>query len=315
MAEDTPTGNRLLTRLEMAEEVGLDPELTRRYWRALGFVDADDQSPQFTQADLTGLRLLAGLLDSGAIGVDETLELTRVFGQSSARIAEAMVNVIERRLADVGEPPEERDQSTVAEAIAVMSPIVEVFIRYILRQHLRAAAERVRLEGGSVEGAVLTVGFADLVRFTSISRELDQHDLTILIGRFESLAAEVISAGGGRLVKAIGDEVMFTVPDPIAALALAFDLSAAVGADDSLPRLRIGLAHGPTIARHGDHYGPTVNLAHRIVELARPGTVVTDDDFHAAVGEDDGVTWKRLHGRSLRGIGRIRLWAVERAES
>ena len=47
-----------------------------------------------------------------------------------------------------------------------------------------------------------------------------------------------------------------------------------------LPKLRVGLAFGDVMVRQGDFYGPTVNLAARLVASAEPGTALTDADLH-----------------------------------
>ena len=43
-----------------------------------------------------------------------------------------------------------------------------------------------------------------------------------------------------------------------------------------MPKLRVGLAFGDVMVRQGDFYGPTVNLAARLVASAEPGTAITD---------------------------------------
>jgi class 3 adenylate cyclase len=49
---------------------------------------------------------------------------------------------------------------------------------------------------------------------------------------------------------------------------------AAAAERDAFPHLRIGVAHGPAVARPGDWYGRPVNLASRITAIARPGSAL-----------------------------------------
>ena len=80
------------------------------------------------------------------------------------------------------------------------------------------------------------------------------------------------SRPGARLVKTIGDEVMFVAgnaPD-------AVDIACALVADPELPPLRVGLAAGEVVTRDGDLYGPVVNLAARLVATAEPDQIVFD---------------------------------------
>ena len=64
------------------------------------------------------------------------------------------------------------------------------------------------------------------------------------------------------------------------------------------------------IAREGDYYGPIVNLAHRLVELAYPGTVLVSDDVYDAVAADPSFTWGRARDRKIRDIGRVGTWPL-----
>jgi class 3 adenylate cyclase len=93
------------------------------------------------------------------------------------------------------------------------------------------------------------------------------------------LVWDQVNVAGGRVVKLIGDEAMFMVEDPLAACALA---SAMV--ERSPHPVRVGLACGPAVALHGDYYGPTVNLAARLVTAASPSTVVVSGEVKDAVG-------------------------------
>jgi adenylate cyclase len=72
------------------------------------------------------------------------------------------------------------------------------------------------------------------------------------------------------------------------------------------------LAWGPVLARGGDYFGPVVNLASRIVDVARPNTVVVSDELRKAVADDDRFEWKRLPTKRLKGVGSPPLWRLLR---
>jgi adenylate cyclase len=114
-------------------------------------------------------------------------------------------------------------------------------------------------------------------------------------------------------VKTIGDEVMFVANDAETAVRVAIDLTAVTASDTLLPGARAGVACGPVLAREGDYYGPVVNLAHRLVEIARPGTVIVPGDLRDAIADRSGLEFSRLRPRRLRDIGRVEAWAVRRA--
>ena len=96
-----------------------------------------------------------------------------------------------------------------------------------------------------------------------------------MLDRFEATTGDVVAAAGANVVKRIGDAVMFVTNAPGIACTLAVDLVDACAAAH-LPKLRVGVAFGDVVVRHGDFYGPTVNLAARLVAAADPGTVLAD---------------------------------------
>ena len=159
----------------------------------------------------------------------------------------------------------------------------------------------------------LVVGFTDLVGFTALSRGLDDQALREVIERFEEMAHAAITAGGGRLVKMIGDEVMFVVEDPCAAAEIGLTLSDAFSEDESMPPVRVGMAYGQVVPRASDYLGTTVNMAHRIVAVARRGTVLISDELRRAIESDERFFVRRIPIRTLKGFGGVRLWVLRPA--
>ena len=70
----------------------------------------------------------------------------------------------------------------------------------------------------------LAVGFVDVVGYTNLTRHVSERDLAHLIERFESIAVGVVATGGGRVVKTLGDEVMFVADDPVGGSPFALTL-------------------------------------------------------------------------------------------
>jgi adenylate cyclase len=164
---------------------------------------------------------------------------------------------------------------------------------------------------GSGQGDRATVGFADLVGFTSLTRGMERDGLLALVDRFDAEARQRVTRGGGRIVKTIGDEVMFVAPDARAGAEIALDL-AAIEDVEGLPPVRVGLAHGDVLLRHGDVFGETVNLASRLVSLARPSTVLVDRNAAAALEGDERFDVVKLRPRKVRGYQRLAAHALRR---
>ena len=87
-------GPRRLTRLQVAEMAGMPPERTQRLWRALGFPDAADDDPVFTDADVRALELLRALIDSGFVEPGTEASIARAMGQSLSRLADWQTDLL-----------------------------------------------------------------------------------------------------------------------------------------------------------------------------------------------------------------------------
>jgi adenylate cyclase len=117
-----------------------------------------------------------------------------------------------------------------------------------------------------------------------LGEQLSLTDLGAVLSTFEQLAADTVTAGGGRIVKLIGDEILYTSPDAGLACTVALDLSEACDGHPLIPSARGGLASGKVMMRDGDVFGPVVNLAARAVKAAQPGEVLVTADLADAAG-------------------------------
>ena len=308
------------TAPETADRAGVPRDLADRFWRALGFPDVGEEERVFTDADVQMLGSAGEIIAHGISEPDVALQLTRVMGLSLARVAESQVDAfregLEPPLRAAGAPEDEIARATL-EASRELLPTLEAFLIYIWRRHLAAAVRRNVMMGYSPEVPAidLVVGFVDMVGFTAISQQLDGRELGRIVERFEGLAYDTVAAFGGRVVKWIGDEVMFVAEDVLTAAEIALTLAEAHADADDLPDVTVGLALGPVLSREGDYLGPTVNLASRIVSLARARTVVVSESVYDALreSESEAYVWRPLRPRILKGIGRVRLWKLVRS--
>lgn len=302
------------TPVEVAELAGMPLEQVRQYWRSMGFPDVADDVVAFSDYDLSAITTLNGLLTFRMVDTAVAAQMARVIGSSMARIAEAEITaspVLSGEADDVA-----RAELLMATSDATI-PSLARLLEYAWRRHMHAAARRAALlrstEQSNAATFDLAIGFADLVGFTALSQQLSERALAEVVGRFEELAYDIVVAGDGRVVKMIGDEAMFVCTSPAAAVRIGLDLSEAYAGEESLSDVRVGIACGPVLAREGDYYGPVVNLASRIVNIANPGSVLVSDGVHEALADDESLSWKSLRARYLKEIGRVPLWAVSRA--
>lgn len=302
---------------ELAERTGLGDD-ARRFWRALGFPEPAPGERAYSDADLEAMELLATMLRLELLDDDVALQMARVMGSAMQRVAQSQIDAIEARI-DADELGE--GEALAVDRARVLLPTVPRMLEYTWRRHLESAARRRMVrehlatdENGLVGQHVRAVGFADLVNFVSLSQEVDDPTLAVIVDRFESIAYDTVGRYGGRVVKMIGDEVMFEVADPAAAVAIGLDLADAFHRDDMMSDVRVGIALGPALAREGDLFGPTVNLAARLVGIAYAGAVVVSDEVRTALADDDRFRWKALRSRTLKHIGRVPLHNVRWAE-
>lgn len=154
--------------------------------------------------------------------------------------------------------------------------------------------------------AAPAVLFADVSGSTRLYETLGDSAAHRIVAQLLEQLREVIAAEGGRVVKTIGDEVMATFDDARAAVATARamqrDLARAVRSPDAPSGIRIGLHAGPVLEEAGDVFGDTVNVAARMVNLAKAGQILTTGETLDRIparsrGETRHVDRARLHGR------------------
>ena len=313
-------GPRRLCRLAVARSAGVSLRSVRRVWRAFGLASVDDDEVAYTDADNQAVARVVGLVRRGVIDEATAIACVRALGQTTDRLVSWQLEALVEHLCRTGRPATADGTSAdaagglVLERIDDLADDLERLLVYAWRRKLAAAVAQLA-DGGEAPGSgpqELTVGFADLVSYTRLSQRLEQRELGLLVQRFEGLAADVITAGGGRVVKNVGDEVLFTADDPPSAAVIGLSLSERMAVDDLIPDVRVGLAHGPVLRRLGDVYGPTVNLASRLTALAQPGTVVTDIATARALDGRRDLALLPQRRRQVRGFGQVQPLLIAR---
>jgi adenylate cyclase len=296
---------------ELVALTGVDLEVATRLWRAMGFTAVPDDSPIFVDDDLEALRSAMKALSEG-VPLNEIIYQTRVISAAMARAAEVTSDNFVTRVEELHRLGLSEDEIVKAIGDAEQQDI-DHLIGYFYRRQLREAIWRKMAQPEhQPDRTATTVAFIDLVAFTAITEDIAQDQLGALIDRFEMTVHDRVTTGGGRIVKMIGDEVMFVSDDASGATDIALDLIDAFSDDDSVPEARAGLATGSVLAHGGDYFGPVVNLASRIVGVARPSTVVVSDAVHEQLAGRTDLNWRHLPPKWLKGIGRSTLWRVGR---
>ncbi|MDP9987789.1 MULTISPECIES: adenylate/guanylate cyclase domain-containing protein [Arthrobacter] len=314
-------GERKLRRREVAAGAGLSLLSARKLWRALGFPNLGDEDVAFTERDQAALSTVVDLVRTGKLTEEAAISITRSIGQMTDRMVVWQIEaLVEDMVHEQGVTDAVARKRLVNELPALVDPLEEVLV-YSWRRQLNAAVQRLALraeaglqaseEGreGDEDDAPLplarAVGFADLVSYTSLSRRMNEKTLARLVQRFENKCAEIISVGGGRLVKTVGDEVLYIAETPAAGAEISLALAEAFTEDEILPEARVAMVWGRILSRLGDIYGPTVNLAARLTTLADPGTVLVDSMTASALEHDERFVLIPQDPENVRGFGEI----------
>lgn len=322
-----------MTRHQVALEAGTPDEIADKFWHALGFPIAEDTEVVFTDADLAALCRVRALLGDG-VAEETALAMTRALARTTDRLAVWQTQL----LAELFTPLEITDDSptasdvrqgvdpaanvkdtrtvvnrqiaeSAARELVRISDDLEPLLVFAWRRHVTAAITRMLADATPDEGSSApsrVVGFADLVSFTSLVRRMSERQLARVVQRFEALASDIVTAHGGRVIKTVGDEVLFVHTDPAPAAAIALDLVETMRDDPLLPAVRVGMAYGRVVSRLGDVFGVTVNRASRLTAVTPDSRVYVDEPLRARLGDVSGFEVIPARRRLLRGIGIVR---------
>lgn len=315
-------------RREVSRAAEVSMGSARKFWHAMGFQIVEDEDPMFTEADLAALVRVSRIVREREISEELALAMTRAFARTADRLAVWQTQLVAEYLtpneleAPVGETDARWvESSEVAEETARrltdLADELEPLLVYVWRRHLASAIARMLADATPPEDASTSlphrvVGFADLVAFTSLVRRMTERQLATLVQRFERLASDVITTHGGRVIKTVGDEVLFVHTDAAPAAAIALDLVDAMEEDDLLPEVRVGMAYGPVVSRLGDVFGMTVNRASRLTAVTPPGRVHVDDTLAGLIETVSGFRATPQRRRTLRGIGQVTPFELHR---
>ena len=305
-------GSRQYTRAQVSELSGVSPERSSALWRALGFASQDDDAAVFTDGDVRALRITDALIQGGIVDPSIATSTARMIGQHMSRLAESQVHMLRDVLA--ANPELGTDERQLARLVEHLTPELETLQDFVWRRHLAAYSVRMLVAPGEdLDERRQVVGFADMVGFTSLTRRSTEAELVAIVDRFDALAADVVAENHGRIVKMLGDEVLFVADSPVDAAEIALTLIARAEEDDGVPSLRAGLAYGRVLNRFGDVYGSVVNIASRLTSVARPGTILVDLEMSEALADLPGFVIRPRRPVSVRGFARLRSAALRRA--
>jgi adenylate cyclase len=264
-----------LTASDVAAAIRSDESEVRRVWRLFGLPDPESRVA-FFPADIELLRVQAD--GTEFFGEEHVQHMTRAVGAGTRNIVEATMALFTSAFGDGGDlTPEELEQA-LSSATVLLRRLIYALPALLVHQ----AREVSGFQESVGAEQTLTIVFCDLVGSTAMANASPEVTAAA-VAEFETQAADAVARRGGRLVKFVGDEVMFATSTDDDARDIAFDVLAWVANHRHLSLARAGLARGRVVARDGDFYGPSVNLAARLVDFAAPDTILVADETGDAV--------------------------------
>ncbi|WP_342672056.1 adenylate/guanylate cyclase domain-containing protein [Sanguibacter gelidistatuariae] len=318
-------GERSLTLDDLAAQTNLSHEFLRSYWQALGLPILGHDERSFTVDDAQALRDIAEVAGTEELSNRSLTSLVRSVGHTTERLALWQAEALVEHMAQRHELDDTSARLLLLDRLPSLAPVLEAQMVHAWRRQIAALAGRWAVEFSGAratdergEGELplpRAVGFADIVSFTTRTASLLSSELSDFVSDFEAGARDVITAAGGRVVKTVGDAVLFIADDVETGAEVALGLATA-GHDGHLvnvPPVRVSLVWGRVLSRFGDVFGPSVNLASRLTAEAEPGTVLLDQATAALLAENSKFALTGKPSREVRGLGALAPVRLQRA--
>jgi adenylate cyclase len=300
-----PTTPEAHTLDEASEATGLEPALIERFLSSMGL--PPQTLEHTTDEDIHALQYVSAVLAAG-FPLVAFLQLTRVYGQALAQIADAEVRLfhiyVHEPLMREGVPGlemAEEMEHLARDLLPLASPLMDYVHQRFLHHYLEQDVVG-HMEGELGEEELgrlrVAIAFADLAGFTRFTEEEGEEEALSFVERFiEGVQATL--PDDARVVKTIGDEVMVVGQDAGALTDWAVGF---LSLFPERPQPRIGLHYGATLYRDGDYYGREVNLVSRVVARARGGEVLVTDAVMDAVGASAHLGFEGIGSVKLKGF-------------
>ncbi|MDR6939948.1 adenylate/guanylate cyclase domain-containing protein [Arcanobacterium hippocoleae] len=306
---------------QAAEVLGCSTDSIRRFWRSMGFPGiVNPDKKLFTDYDLDVIRAHFQMREDGLADFDTLNSLIRAQSHLADRMVlwqhEALVEEFEGRYGI----DEISARYMLLDKIDQYEEFLTYQMKYAWRRHLAALLRRSETElDQQLDGTQgqmplkRALGFVDLVSFTHRSGELSPHALVDFIQTFEFTCRDVISTHGARVVKMVGDAVLYIADDIATGIASVDGIVESLRENPYMPDVRASLVWGGVVSRFGDVFGPKVNLASRLCNVAPLNGILVDYETARKLRslDPDAFEISPYEIPELQGIGNIEAAQVQ----
>lgn len=301
---------RELTIAEVSERAGVPIRILEEVFQAADRLHDDER---YSEDDLRYAEVASALLDNYPLKA--VLRAARVRNRALTSIVVNDLSLVREQIirpaladgADVEQLADVLGQ-TAERILPLVSGSLADEYRHILLRILDTEVAR-QATTHADDRLTLAVGFVDVVGYTALSARVDPTGLDEVLASFETLVTEAAEEQDRVLLaKFIGDAAMLVAedPEPLATVLLRI----VTGQDELADTPRsAGMSCGPVLVREGDYFGQPVNLAARLTDLARSGSLLADEELEEALAGSFELTTipkKQLHGIGERRPLRVR---------
>lgn len=264
----------------------MDVGLARLFWLAMGFPDIGDEVNDiiFTPYDVAVMRRHVEKLSTGQLDAGTMNSLLRAQSHMADRLVLWQLEALGEFAQQTFELDDVSSRFWMLDHVDEYLPFLEEQLKYAWRRHTASYLRRTEIE---LDRRVLdrdqeamplqrALGFVDLESFTPRSSELGSKQLVSFMRNFEFACRDVISANGARLVKTVGDAVLWVADDLSTGARVATELVRTLNAVDGMLPVHSSLVWGGVVSAFGDIFGPIVNLASRLVDAAPGNSILMD---------------------------------------
>jgi adenylate cyclase len=158
----------------------------------------------------------------------------------------------------------------------------------------------------------VAIVFADISGSTGLYERLGDARARVVVAAFIELMVEATREHGGVVIKTLGDAVLATFRDVQNAVQAACAMQARVvereaenAVDGRDLGIRVGLHYGAVIEEQSDIFGDAVNVAARMVALAKPDQILTTEQTLSMMDRIDDERARFVEATSVKGKRQI----------
>ena len=320
-------GAPTMTMREMADHLGVEIKVVEGFWTSCGFPKADPDLCMFTEQDAQAVEGWIKEVREGALSIGAVTSLLRAQSYLADRLALWQLEAIVTDFRDRRGLDDTKARLVALDEIDQYIDLLQSQLGYAWRRQMAYLLLNTNREVEMREGKETAsdsypldrcMGFVDMVAYTRRSSTMTGSALADMMQTFEMACRDVVTTRGGRVVKTLGDAVLFVADELLVAADIVCAIVDRLKKEPELQPVRASLVHGGVVSRSGDIFGPPVNLASRLVDIAPRGQILMDAASAKqlkALDIQGFFAVSPAETQALQGLGEVEAWFLTRGKS